>query len=354
MDRRIRAGLIGCGVIGCGNDVEWLSSDGKAGAPLTHAGAYRRNADTDLVAAADIDQARLQQFGREWGVTALYTDYQDMLAKESLDVVSVCLPSELHGAVVRAASQRNLPAVLCEKPLATDPDEALGLLRDCERSKTILAVNYFRRWNATLEQWAARLASGELGQIRRANAYYTKGVVQNGTHAIDLLHWLVGRMASVQALHTSGERDGDMAVDALCLTEKGIPCYLQACRQEDSNVLEIDVLTDRGRVRVAENGRRIEHYTVKPDPYYRQYTILNAEPDVTETAWQDSLGRAVEDVLHCLATGAKPKCSGWDAYEALQVAAAVVASAWQDGRRVAISNADRPEPSMAAVREGRR
>lgn len=354
MARLLRAGLVGCGAIACGNDAEWIRSGDRTKFPLTHAGAYRQDPNITLVAAADVDRIRLEQFGRDWGVTGLYTDYRDMLRKETLDIVSVCAPPDLHGHIVREASRQGLPAVFCEKPLAADPEEARAVLQDCDRSRTVLAVNYFRRWNATLEAWADRLASGELGRIRRANAYYTKGIRHNGTHAVDLLLWLVGKIESVQVLRVCQEGDDDIGVDALCLTESGVPCYLQACRQEDFNVLEIDLLTDRGRIRVTENGRRIEHYAVKQDPHYRQYAILNSEPDVALTAWQDCLSRAIEDVTRCLATGAKPKCSGREAYEALRVAAAIQTSAREGGRTVNLRHGDLPGPAVAALKESRR
>ncbi len=353
MAKPFRAGLVGCGAIACENDAEWLRSGGQKMVPLTHAGAYRRNPSTTLVAAADVDRVRLEQVGRDWGVTALYADYQEMLRKESLDIVSVCAPSSLHAEIVREASRLGVPAVFCEKPLAADLNEALAVLQDCERSRTVLAVNYFRRWNATLEILADRLASGELGRIRRANAYYTKGIVGNGTHVLDLLLWLVGRIESVQALRSTPGADGDLAVDALCLTETDIPCYLHACRQEDFNILELDILTDRGRTRVAANGRRVESYGIGQDPYYRQYLIMDLDPVVTPTAWQDCLTRAVDDVVRCLTDGAKPKCSGREAYEALQVATAIQASAREEGRVVAIRPIDMPGPAVASVKERR-
>lgn len=350
MGKRLRAAIVGCGSIACGNDAEWLRSGGRT-APLTHAGAYRYNPNTVLVAAADVDRVRLEQFGRDWGVTALYTDYKEMMRREGLDILSVCAPSTLHARIIREASRHGLAAVFCEKPLAADPDEALAIIQACERSQTTLAVNYFRRWNATLEAWAGRLASGELGKIRRVNAYYTKGIVGNGTHVVDLLLWLVGRIRAVRALRSVTSQAGDLEVDALVLTETEVPCYLHACRQEDFNFLEIDLLTDRGRVRVTENGRRIEHYDVGQDPYYRQYTILNPEPDVTLTAWQDCLDLAVKDVVRCLAHGTKPKCGGREAYEALKVATAIQTSAREGGRVVEVSSIDMPGPAVAAAKE---
>lgn len=352
MNKPLRAGIVGCGAIACGNDERWLEN-GAHGFPLTHAGAYRANPATSLVAGADPDVARLERFGKGWVVPGLYTDYRKMLEKERIEILSVCTPTKLHPEIVCAASVSGVSAVFCEKPLASDPKEALDTIRFCERNGTVLAVNYFRRWNPTLQALALELASGQLGSVRRANAYYTRGIVDNGTHVLDLLQWMVGVIRSVRMLRVMTAASGDLAVDALCLTEGGIPCYVQACEQTDFNILELDILTDRGRIRVAANGRRVESYGIGPDPSYRQYRILDLDPVVTPTAWQDCLTRAVEDVVRCLTDGAKPKCSGREAYEALQVAMAIQASAREEGRVVEIRPIDMPGPAVASVKERR-
>lgn len=341
MGKPLRAAIVGCGAIACGNDAQWLHQPG-ARPPLTHAGAYRIHPATILVAAAEVDRARLEQFGRDWGVSALYSDYREMLWKEKVDILSVCTPPSFHAEMVSEAARLGVRAVFCEKPLAADPKEAQAALQACEDNGTVLAVNYLRRWNATLAEWARKLAAGDLGRIRRATASYTKGILTNGTHAIDLILWWVGPLKWVQTVGPVQCDNGDISVDALCLAEAGVPCYLQACRQEDFNILELDLLTDRGRIRLTENGRRIERYRAIQDPSYPQYSILESDPEVTLTAWQECLPRAVEDLIACLQKGTPPRCSGGEAYDALTVAAAIHASAREGGRRVEIASIGSP------------
>ena len=71
MDRPFRAAITRCGVIACGNDALWLRGGGP-GRSLTHAGAYRKNRNTALAAAADVDWTRLKRFGKDLGVAALF------------------------------------------------------------------------------------------------------------------------------------------------------------------------------------------------------------------------------------------------------------------------------------------
>lgn len=347
MIRALRAGIIGCGAIACRNDEQWIRNGGE-GFPLTHAGAYKSNPATSLVACCDADAARLSWLGKEWGVSGLYTDYRAMLEQQRIEILSICTPTELHPEIVCAASAAGVSVIFCEKPLALDPEKAFEAIRSCERHRSVLAVNYFRRWNPTLQALAEDLASGRLGKLRRVNAYYTRGIVNNGTHVLDLLQWMAGPIRAVRVLRIIAQDPDDPAVDAICLTDSGVPCYLQACEQTDFNLLELDLLTDRGRVRIAENGRRIERYAVRQDPHYKQYRILDPTPELVLTEWQACASRAVGelvDIRQGRTTG--PRCGAREAYEALLVTEALLKSARAGGEEVPVSlmQAAWPAPS---------
>lgn len=352
MVKPLRAALVGCGAIACGNDEQWLR-DLRLGLPLTHAGAYRSNPDITLVSGADVNRARAERFGADWGAAA-YTDYKEMLRREHPDILSVCTPPSLHAEMVFEACRHGVRVIFCEKPLAMNTDQALVAMRACEESHTVLAVNHFRRWNPTLEAWRERLVSGKLGVVRRVNAYYTRDIVENGTHAIDLIHWLIGPIRSVRAIRWWTTDNRHLMVDALCTAGTEIPCYLLACRQDDFNILELDILTDRGRVKLTQNARRIESHVVIPDPHYRQYLILSPDPVVTPTAWQDCLGRAVEELVHCFRTIGTPRCSGSEGYAALRVAEAIRTSAASEGRLLELEELQGATvPAADAGKEGK-
>src|SRR5690242_8029702 len=98
MAKPIRFGLVGCGVISG-----------------THTEAIAGLPDAELVAVADIDRGRAEKLAAKYGVPA-YTDLQEMLDAEQLDVVTVCTPSGLHGAQA-CQVMRSGRHVLVEKPM---------------------------------------------------------------------------------------------------------------------------------------------------------------------------------------------------------------------------------------------
>ncbi|MDQ6669769.1 MAG: Gfo/Idh/MocA family oxidoreductase [Chloroflexota bacterium] len=118
---RYRVGLIGCGAIGSDiadglRDAPW-----RLGLPYGHASVYQSLERTELVAAADIAQDRLDAFAQRWNFPRrhLYCDVHDMLANARLDVVSIASPTPSHAEMTLAAITAGVRAIFLEKPTAS-------------------------------------------------------------------------------------------------------------------------------------------------------------------------------------------------------------------------------------------
>ena len=92
------AAIIGCGMIAGGYDE--LSGFQHA---YTHAGAYARHPRFTLAAASDTRVERLHEFQQIWKVPRTYEDYGELLRRERVDVLSVCVPDHLHYQVIQDA-----------------------------------------------------------------------------------------------------------------------------------------------------------------------------------------------------------------------------------------------------------
>src|SRR5437763_13473749 len=121
MTKKLRFGIIGCGVIG-----------------RIHAEAITSLPDAQLVAVADSIPERAQELAEKFHVTP-YEDFQEMLAHEELDVVDICTPSGQHG---EEASQvmRSGRHVIVEKPMDVSHPALEGMLRVQEESGVKPAV----------------------------------------------------------------------------------------------------------------------------------------------------------------------------------------------------------------------
>ena len=125
--------------------------------------------DLQLVAIADPDPEQRAQAARVLDVVPndvrVHARYEEVLAAEDIDAVSICTANALHHDVVLAAAESG-KHVLCEKPLATNVGDATSMVRGCADYGVILATAYPVRHAAQVWDVRQRLASDELGAIR--------------------------------------------------------------------------------------------------------------------------------------------------------------------------------------------
>ena len=115
-------GIVGAGSVG-----------GLGGRDNSHAGGYRRCPEADLVAVADINPQRLQQFGDEWEIPSQhrYETAQAMYENSKLDIVSVTTHNFHHHQPVIEAAEAGVKVILVEKPLAISVELGRKMVAAC-------------------------------------------------------------------------------------------------------------------------------------------------------------------------------------------------------------------------------
>ncbi len=141
-----------------------------------HAFSYRRNPAVEIAAAAAIDN--LEPFAKKWNIPRTYADYKEMLAKEDLDLVSVCVPNFLHHDVVLAAASHG-KNVFCEKPLATTVSNAQAMIAACRKAGVLLFYGEDWVFAPALRRTEEIIREGGLGKV----LYVKAKECHNGTHS---------------------------------------------------------------------------------------------------------------------------------------------------------------------------
>lgn len=165
-----------------------------------HARIYNELEGVALVAIAEPDAARRELAARRYKIP-VYPTHAELLAHETLDAVSVTVPTQHHHAVALAALEQGAH-VLVEKPIAATVAEAQALI-DCARALgRVFTVGHIERFNPAVVELKRRLVAGELGQVfqvlgRRLSPFphYVQdvGVVMDlATHELDILRYVVG------------------------------------------------------------------------------------------------------------------------------------------------------------------
>jgi len=305
--------IVGLGQIGMGYD---LSLD-PAEFAYSHARAFTQHPRFALLGGVDTDASRRMIFTRTFGRPA-YDKLADALYEHDPQVVVLAVPTELHGETLRQVLAHVTPkAVLCEKPLAYQVDEAEDLVRTCAERGVLLYVNYMRRSDCGVVEVKARLDRGEIGTPVKGVVWYSKGFLHNGSHFFNLLEYWLGAAQEGQVL-TRGRTLGttDAEPDVAVKFPLGSVVFL-AAREECFSHYTVELLGPTGRLRYEQGGRQIEWQTVTQDENLRSYRVLNTPPDSIASGMKRYQWHVADQLAHAL-EGREPQlCSGADALRTL-------------------------------------
>ena len=173
---KVRVGIVGAGPIG-----------GLGGRPFSHAAGYRRCEDVDLVAIADIDPQRLQQFGDEWEIAPehRYPTAVDMYQKARLDIVDVTTNTLYHHHPVIEAAEAGIKVIMVEKPLATSVAWGRKMVAACDSSGSRLITEHTRRFLPHYQRLKRMIDDGAIGRVKTITYEGCRPLLTNGTHTVD-------------------------------------------------------------------------------------------------------------------------------------------------------------------------
>jgi UDP-N-acetyl-2-amino-2-deoxyglucuronate dehydrogenase len=340
-DRKIRFALVGCGRISA-----------------NHLGAIEAHQDrAELVAVCDVDPQALDAAAARTGADP-YGSLEDLLRYSNADAVILATPSGLHPeqAIMCAQAGRH---VITEKPMATRWEDGKEMVRACDQAGVFLFVVKQNRRNPTLQLVKRAVEKGRFGRLYMVNvnvfwtrpqSYYDSsswrgtweydgGAFMNqASHYVDLLDWLIGPVESLQAYTATLARNIQVedtgvvsvrwragALGSMNVTMLTYPKNLEG---------SITILGEKGTVRlggVAVN--KVEHWCfAESDP--DDELVERASYDTTSVY---GFGHPLyyDNVIKSLRGEATPETDGREGLRSLEILIATYLSA-RDGRRVAL------------------
>jgi UDP-N-acetyl-2-amino-2-deoxyglucuronate dehydrogenase len=337
--RKIKIAVVGCGRIS-----------------KNHFGSIGEHSDElELAAICDIDPAVLAAHAEQYKVPA-YRDLEEMLEKEQLDLVALCTPSGIHPDQASLAAQHKVH-VMTEKPMATRWQDGVRMVKACDESGVRLFVVKQNRRNTTLQLLKRAVSEKRFGKIHmvhinvfwtRPQSYYDQGNGWRGTwefdggafmnqasHYVDLLDWLIGPVEKVQAM-MSTTRDIEVedtgvlnvkwrngALGSMSVTMLTYPKNLEG---------SITILGEKGTVRiggVAVNDIQLWQFEETKD-YDAQIQAANYE---TTSVYGFGHPLYYKNVIDVLRGTAEPETDGREGLKSLELLIAAYLSA-RDGKTV--------------------
>jgi predicted dehydrogenase len=266
----LRSAVVGLGRIGQGYDYDRAD----AGAVLTHASAFAHHERFELVAGVDPDPEQRERFTRKFDRPAFAA--QDELP--DVDVVALAMPAAGHRAALEAALDRGVRAIVCEKPLAATVRDGEAMVAACEQAGCALLVNYMRRFEPAVRELRGRLAAGEIGEVRAGAGWYPGGLLENGSHMVDLVEFLLGPVERAAA--TSPDAVSPAArIDTAAATIDLLPAPAGAV-----NVFQLELIGTAGSLRYLQSGMSyaIHRPATLPELPHVQVLDASAQPQATD------------------------------------------------------------------------
>jgi predicted dehydrogenase len=155
----VKIGIIGVGQIG-----------------KMHLGGYAKIPDAQIVAASDVNEAELRRVGEEHHIPHLYTNFREMLERDDLQAVDVCLHNNFH-APMSIAAMRAGKHVYCEKPMAGAYVDAQAMLQTSKDTGKMLHIQMFSVYTRETKAAKRLIAEGKLGKLyhARSTGYRRRG-----------------------------------------------------------------------------------------------------------------------------------------------------------------------------------
>lgn len=307
--------LIGLGNIGMGYD---LNLD-KQAYILTHARAFSASSDFELVGGVDNCLEKREIFQSRFNCPA-FENIEAALERCFPEVVVIATPTETHKEYVsKVLEGSKLKLILCEKPLSYELTEGKEIIDLCDSKKIKLFVNYMRRSDPGVLEIKKRITSGEMGDFFKGSIWYSKGLLHNGSHFFNLVHFWLGAVKNYKLIRHGRSYEGyGCEPDVYVEFEKGSVIF-QAVWEEYFTHYTIELMSNNGRMRFEQGGALIEWWPIEQHPNLHAYKILSKKPELISSNMNFYQLNVTSQLAKALKGEVYELCSGEDALVALEV-----------------------------------
>ncbi|WP_425261590.1 Gfo/Idh/MocA family protein [Rubrivivax sp. RP6-9] len=341
VDRPIRFALVGCGRIAA-----------------SHIEALRQHRErAELVAVCDNRPEALAAAVAKTGAPG-FASLDSLLAASDADIVTLATPSGLHPRQAMRAAAAGFH-VLTEKPMATKWDEGMQMVRACRDAGVKLFVVKQNRLNPTLQRLKAAIDGGRFGRIvmvtvnvfwTRPQSYYDDApwrgrwdldggaFLNQASHYVDMVDWLVGPVDNVHAYTATLARDieaEDTGVMGLRLRKGGLASINVTMLTHGKNFEgSITLLGERGTVRIGGVAvNQIQHWEF--DEARPEDADVQSASYGTASVYGPGHPLYYDNVIGTLRGERHAEVDGYEGLRSLEVVLAAYRSA-RDGVRVGL------------------
>ncbi len=311
-----------------------------------------------LVAVADVNSAHAARVAGELGIEHSFAGLEAMTERSDVDAVVIATPDKLHAEGIRIAAAAGKD-IFCEKPLATNLEDAHAALAAVQRAGVRLQIGFMRRYDPAYLAAKKQIEDGDVGEpvliksIGRDKdpppmAFYEAGLngmlfYNNTIHDFDLVRWLLGdevvevHAYTTVAIHPRIAHYGDVVAALVNLKfARGaignIESYIQATYGYD---VRTEIVGSRGSIFVGSLQQR-------PVTLFDARGSLRPVADQFLTRFADAYLAEMQDFVETMLGDRPPQVTAEDGLRALEIAVAAEES-HRSSKPCAVEAGARPE-----------
>lgn len=286
----------------------------------------------NLVAVSDINEKKGKKIAAEFNCK-YYKDYNQMLKKEDIDVVSASVPTKLHKKVALDVIKHK-KHLMIEKPIAQNSKEAKEIIKAAEKAKVKLAVSHVERFNPAIQRLKKKIEKGKLGKItsiiiRRVGIFPPHPIADPNVimglviHDLDILNYLLNNQQPIEVFAKGRKILTNRGEDSaeVFLSYNGITSFIQVnwitpgkirtiSITGSKNYAELNCLTQKLEIYKANHKRKIggfKEFMRYGQSVKKEIKIRKKEPLFCE----------LESFVKCIKENKKPWVTGEDGLKAL-------------------------------------
>jgi predicted dehydrogenase len=270
---RTTVGILGLGNIGMMYDYHQHDRENY----YSHAKSFYDHPDFDLTYLIDTDVEKLLAGEKRYGDKAKTCN--NILEIDTLPEILVLAADQSTNRNIfsQLKESKEVKLFILEKPFWNSELEYVDLESYSEKC----IVNYPRKYLPHLKKVKSEIQAGAYGKPLGVHLWYSKGLRNNGSHLIDLIHYLLGGQYDLESVrifnqvfdHNEEDPSIGFSIEYQVNGEQ-FPVVFQTGNEKNFSLIELDIILEKSRFRFYNFSEKVETYRVEKDPVLHNYSNL--------------------------------------------------------------------------------
>lgn len=327
------------GIVGSGSIVE------------THIRSIQEVPNAEVIAIFSRNKTTAEKWGNQYNIQ-VYSDYEDFLRNDKIDIVTILTPSGTHADFGILAAKKGKHVVV-EKPIDTSLNKTNELIYACKEANVILNCIFQHRFDDGIVDIKNAMDLGEFGQLNfgaarttwyRSQEYYDSGewrgtwkldgggaLMNQSIHYIDLLLYLMGPVEEVHAYCATRSHERieveDIAVATLKFKSGALGLIEGNTAAYPGYSVTLDIFGNNGSV-IIENDQ-VKEWNFKNGNEFTKTSkeVVNTSASTSKMSSYESHKRQYDDLVHAILEKKEPLVTGEEARKSLELILAIYESA---------------------------